>query len=108
MRTKLTKEKSRRKRRGNINDANPLEDLENKYRMAKASLKYKMKKAKNEAWKELVASVQEDPWGLPYKVVLNKLKKACSHRITTRRSGYRADRVTLSRWTGLTPQPSNN
>lgn len=33
-----------------------------------------IKKAKIESWKKLVESIEVDPWGLPYKLVLNKLR----------------------------------
>jgi len=33
-------------------------------------------KAKAQAWQELIDSVNRDPWGLPYKLVLGKLKPA--------------------------------
>lgn len=39
----------------------------------KVSLKA-IKKEKARAWKELFQSLEEDPWGRPYKIVLNKLR----------------------------------
>lgn len=32
-------------------------------------------KAKREAWNELLSSLDRDPWGRPYKIVLNKIKQ---------------------------------
>lgn len=30
--------------------------------------------AKSEAWKDLIATIENNPWALPYKIVLNKLR----------------------------------
>lgn len=46
------------------------------YKKAKKKLKLEIKKAKNHAWNELIFTINEDPWGLPYKIVLNKLRAA--------------------------------
>lgn len=43
-------------------------------RAAKVSLKLAIKKEKARAWKELLQTLEEDPWGCLYKIVLNKLK----------------------------------
>jgi len=34
--------------------------------------------AKSLAWQELINTIEEDPWGLSYKLVLRKLKSATS------------------------------
>ncbi|XP_011859254.1 PREDICTED: uncharacterized protein LOC105556761 [Vollenhovia emeryi] len=46
------------------------------YREARDRLRKEIGKAKNRAWADLIASIDRNPWGLPYKVVLKKLKKA--------------------------------
>lgn len=46
------------------------------YRLAKENLGLAIKKAKTEAWNELLASIDEDPWGLPYRLVLKRLMKS--------------------------------
>lgn len=46
------------------------------YRAAKRALRSAIKKAKNNAWKELIDSIDKDPWGLPYKLVMSKLRKS--------------------------------
>jgi len=30
--------------------------------------------AKEEAWKSLIREIDKDPWGIPYKLVMNKLR----------------------------------
>jgi hypothetical protein len=37
-------------------------------------LQREIKIAKDRSWKELIESVESDPWGRPYKVVLSKLR----------------------------------
>lgn len=44
------------------------------YRLARRSLRTKVKKAKVETWRQLIAGIDEDPWGLAYKIVLNRLR----------------------------------
>lgn len=50
--------------------ANAYED----YREARIKLKVAIRKAKTEAWNELIQHLEEDPWGRAYKIVLNKLR----------------------------------
>ncbi|XP_046742525.1 uncharacterized protein LOC124409153 [Diprion similis] len=47
---------------------------DDEYKAAKKRLKDGIKAAKARAWQDLVKTVEEDPWGRPYKVVLNKLR----------------------------------
>jgi hypothetical protein len=44
------------------------------YREARRSLKQAMGESKKRAWDELQAILDFDPWGRPYRVVLNKLR----------------------------------
>lgn len=53
-----------------------VELLEMQYREAKKKLRNKIKAAKILAWRELIKDVDRDPWGLPYKIVLKKLRMA--------------------------------
>lgn len=45
------------------------------YTEAKKQLRREIKIAKTKAWQELVEDVNRDPWGLPYLIVLKKLRK---------------------------------
>ncbi|XP_046736548.1 uncharacterized protein LOC124405569 [Diprion similis] len=43
------------------------------YRTAKRDLRNEIKASKARCWEELLQAVDEDPWGLPYKLVTKKL-----------------------------------
>jgi len=44
------------------------------YREAKRQLKIAILRSKNTCWKELISSVDADPFGKPYKLVMRKLR----------------------------------
>jgi len=44
------------------------------YREARKELKHRIREAKARCWAELVKTVDDDPWGKHYKVVLKKLR----------------------------------
>lgn len=44
------------------------------YRAARNALRLEIRKAKAQAWMSLLASVEKDPWGLPYKLVMGRLR----------------------------------
>lgn len=46
------------------------------YKRLRKDLRTEINRLKSVAWQELLSSVDEDPWGLPYKLVLKKLKPA--------------------------------
>lgn len=50
--------------------------LEEEYRLKKAELNTMIRKAKAQAWEELIADLDRDPWGLSYRLVLNKLRRS--------------------------------
>ncbi|XP_046742523.1 uncharacterized protein LOC124409151 [Diprion similis] len=50
------------------------QEMEDAYRTAKKRFRDSIKAAKARAWEDLVGSVDSDPWGLPYKLVLGKLR----------------------------------
>lgn len=52
------------------------DSAEAEYRTAKRALKAAIKEAKGKAWKELIKTIEEDPWRLPYRLVLNRLRRA--------------------------------
>lgn len=49
-------------------------DSRRAYRAARGSLKRAIKKARSRSWRELIDTIDRDPWGLPYKIVLGKLR----------------------------------
>jgi len=46
------------------------------YAAAKKALRNAIRKAKNAAWAELIATIDSDPWGLPYKLVMGNIRRA--------------------------------
>ncbi|XP_011859577.1 PREDICTED: uncharacterized protein LOC105557055 [Vollenhovia emeryi] len=50
-----------------------LEELKEIYRERRAELRAAVKKSKERAWEEMILSLDEDPWGRPYKLVMNRL-----------------------------------
>lgn len=52
----------------------PSREPENEaYQKARANLKIAIRKAQEECWRELCRSVENDPWGVPYKLVTKRL-----------------------------------
>lgn len=51
------------------------------YRAAKRALKAAIKETQGKAWRELIKTVDKDLWGLPYKLVLSRLRRT-SPRLT--------------------------
>ncbi|KAL6419755.1 hypothetical protein ACFW04_011222 [Cataglyphis niger] len=66
------------KRIRRIRNPNPHEEelLRQRYRIARKKLRAEINTAKSVAWKELLDVVESDPWGLPYRLVLNKLRSS--------------------------------
>jgi len=48
-------------------------DEESKAKAAKRDLVHAIKREKETSWKNICDQVQKDPWGLPYKLVMDKL-----------------------------------
>lgn len=53
-----------------------MSSLERAYRNLKQELRSQIGKAKATAWQELLDAIEEDPWGLPYKIVLRRLRRS--------------------------------
>lgn len=53
-----------------------IEDLEEDYRWKKKELNRAIRKAKTASWKELIATIDKDSWGLPYRIVMNRLRQS--------------------------------
>lgn len=50
-------------------------EKEKEYREAKKELKSMIARAKSVAWQALIKTIDENPWGLPYRIVMNKLRR---------------------------------
>lgn len=55
--------------------------IEEEYRDSKKKLVLAISKAKEDSWKSLIREIDNDPWGIPYKLVMNKLR-INSHGLT--------------------------
>jgi len=53
-----------------------LSDLEFLFHKARRILSKKIKKVKTDAWDELVKTIDDDLWGLPYGIVMDRLKRS--------------------------------
>lgn len=74
--SKVARRKLQRGKRRNARNADEIRRAEEEFRTARKDLRTEINRAKHKAWKELVDTIEEDPWGLPYKVVLGKLRKS--------------------------------
>jgi len=50
--------------------------LERLYKDARASFCKLIKKAKSEAWDAFIKTLDDDPWGLPYKLVMDRMRSS--------------------------------
>jgi len=66
--------KRARRRRGGPDPA-VMEVIVEDYRKASKALKKAIAAAKAGAWTELLQQLDDDPWGRPYQIVMNKLKR---------------------------------
>lgn len=69
-----------RRRRSSTTDEEISAEAE--YRTAKTDLRREINKAKTKSWNELIAAIESDPWGMPYKIVL---KSYGAHRPALRK-----------------------
>lgn len=61
------------KRRIRIQGANGAQEEIDEYKEKKRNLRNLIRKSKERAWGELCTAVENDPWGLPYRIVSGKL-----------------------------------
>lgn len=61
--------------RKNVIDQDELQQKVKELRHARETFKVAMAKAKRKSWKDLTDTLNEDPWGRPYRVVLDKLRR---------------------------------
>jgi len=55
-----------------------IEQARGEYRDARHFLGAAIERSKTRAWEELIVSLNEDPWGCPYRMVLKKLRPRAS------------------------------
>lgn len=76
--TRSRRKLTRLKRRGPSEER---DQAETEYRAAKRALKTAIREAKTKAWRELILTVDKDPWGVSFKVVMKRLRRV-TPRIT--------------------------
>jgi len=54
----------------------PSLNIENLFKEARARFCKKIKKAKSEAWILLLQTLDDDPWGLSYRIVMDRLRRS--------------------------------
>ncbi|KAI4472238.1 hypothetical protein M0802_017023, partial [Mischocyttarus mexicanus] len=64
--------------RGKNRGGDVLAELREGCRAANRALKLAIAKAKERSWRELLSSVDSDPWGRPYRLVMGKLRAAAA------------------------------
>lgn len=67
----LRKECLKARRRATRSRGDP--DLTAAYKMARNALKKAIKRSKEGKWRDLLEELEDDPWGLPYKIVCKRL-----------------------------------
>jgi len=65
----------KRARRRKNTPPRQLEELREEYRSSSKALKIAISNAKARAWDDLVLTLDENPWGRPYQIVMNKLRR---------------------------------
>lgn len=65
-------QRAKRRRRSPV----VVSELGVRYKNIRKELRLEINRLKARAWQELIESIDNDPWGLPYKLVLGKLRPA--------------------------------
>ncbi|XP_011866998.1 PREDICTED: uncharacterized protein LOC105561517, partial [Vollenhovia emeryi] len=65
-----------------------LDRLLEENRQKRQELKSAIRKAKEAAWDEMIRSLDTDPWGRPYKLVMNKLSTGALPAVETMQPGF--------------------
>lgn len=76
------------------------------YRLARRFLHSEIRRAKARAWSDLLSMVEEDPWGLPYKLVMGRLRPASPGFSATLQAGTLERLVDSLFPPGITHNPS--
>lgn len=81
--------KLQRSRTKNHRDGPPATPDAAAYKDAKKHLRLTIRPSKERAWRELVESIEKDPWGMPYKICMAKLKPKDTHHTTVVRQAVK-------------------
>lgn len=75
------------KRETRKNNEETANRAEGKYHDNKKELRKAIRRSKRSAWQELILTIDEDPWGMPYKIIMSKLKGGTPSLTETLKSG---------------------
>ena len=75
MRNECNKRRRDFQRARKANRPNAIEEQE-AYKEARRILRIVIRKYKTNSWKNLIETINSDPWGLPYKIVMKKLRRS--------------------------------
>lgn len=64
-------QRARRRRYGTLQEER---NLNQRYLDIATELRTEIRKAKTQAWEQLIQTVEQDPWGKPYKMVFGRIK----------------------------------
>ena len=86
LRNECNKRRRNFQRARKANRPNAIEEQET-YKEARRILRITIRKCKTESGKNLIVTINGDPWGLPYKIVMDKLRRSQGSRMRkTRKS----------------------
>ncbi|XP_018378083.1 PREDICTED: uncharacterized protein LOC108770845 [Trachymyrmex cornetzi] len=71
----IARRRLRRLRRRTYQDDEEFQIRMDEFRLARDTFGKAIRKAKAKAWEEFVLTLNEDPWGRPYKAVMKKLRR---------------------------------
>ncbi|XP_011859623.1 PREDICTED: uncharacterized protein LOC105557088 [Vollenhovia emeryi] len=77
-----------RARRRATTSREELEALLTAYRESREALKKAIRRAKDQAWNELLNTLDEDPWGRPYKIAMKKLASGAPPTVESLEVGF--------------------
>lgn len=83
MRRKLTRLRAKSFRTATEISADVLTNAKDIYMKSRRTLRNAIKTAKRNCWRKLIKTIEADPWGLPYKIVMGKLTARSSTDIPT-------------------------
>ena len=70
----LARRKLQHRKRRKVRSRDEEEHLRLQYRAAVVALQHAIKDGKDKAWRELMETIDRDPWGRPYRLVVGKLR----------------------------------
>ncbi|KYN11228.1 hypothetical protein ALC57_16624 [Trachymyrmex cornetzi] len=92
------------RRRRLPHDQDEMEGLFNTYREAKDRFRKEIAKAKTRYWEDLIGTLNDDPWGKSYQIVMNKLKHRVPLYLRRIVRSYLTERLVYTTEDGITEE----